>query len=302
MLSASGIARAAACPASCALPCVQSPQSTHASAGSAVHAYLEALQSLPREQALAAVPEEHQVWCSAIPLDSIPRGVPEVALAYDVRTGRARRLDTTARDYTVASSEIAGTCDLYVAPTATSPARVIDWKTGTWAQRDPEAHRPQLALYALGLARLHALDEIDAEVVSIGDDGSVSVVARWSFDLDALAEVAASVRRTHERVQTARATAPALLDVREGEHCRYCPAWASCPAKLAGIRAVLDNVDLATPEAIGRAYLRASDLERVAEQIRCAAREAAQGRSLPTGDGRAVVLDSRGRLQLRKAS
>jgi len=301
-LSASGLARAHACAAAYALPAVHTPPSTHASAGSAVHAYLDAVQTLSREQALAAVPEEHQTWCSAIDLAAIPRGESEVALAYDVRTGRARRLATTERRYDLTSTEIAGTCDLYVPATQSTPARVIDWKTGTWAQRDPEQHRPQLAFYALALARVYALDEVRAEVVSVGDDGRVGVVASWVFDVDALADVAAAVRATWDRVQSARATAPALLDVREGEHCRYCPAWQSCPAKLSGVRAVLDGADLATPEAIGRAYVRAADLERVAEQIRAAAREAAQGGALPTGDGRVVVLDSRGRLALRRAS
>jgi hypothetical protein len=176
---------------------------------------------------------------------------------------------------------------------------VIDWKTGTWSATTPDSHRPQLALYALMLARAEGLDEIRAEVVSIGDDSTVRVVASWDYDIDTLTETAASVRRTWARVQQARAAG--AVDVREGEHCRYCPAWSACPAKVNAVRAVLDDVNTLTPDAIGRAYVRAMDLERWAEAVRVAARDAAQGRSLPTGDGRVVVLDSRGRLQLKKA-
>lgn len=297
-LTASGIARAHACPAAYALPSVQTPPSTHASAGSAIHAYLEALQTLPRADALLLVPEEHRDWCASIRAQEIPRGEPEVALAYDVATGRARRLDVRERAYTVGPTEIGGTCDLHIPG---EPARVIDWKTGTHTSTAPDAHRPQLALYALMVARAEGLDEIRAEVVSIGDDGSVRVVASWDYDLDALADVAAAVRATWHRVQSARAHAVETLDVREGEHCRYCPAWSACPAKLAAVRAALGDVSTLTPDAIGRAYVRALDLERWAEQIRATAREASQGGALPTGDGRVVVLDSRGRLQLRRA-
>mgnify|MGYP000865174944 CR=1 FL=1 len=298
-LTASGIARAHACPAAYALPSVQTPPSEHASAGSAMHAFLDALQTRTRDDALTTVPEEHRAWCAAIDPTRIPRGQPEIALAYDVFSGRARRLDVRAREYAVLETEIAGTCDLYVPAIGTDPARVIDWKTGTWSAATPESHRPQLALYALMLARAEGLDEIRAEVVSIGDDSSVRVVASWDYDLDTLAETAVSVRKTWARVQQARSASS--VDVREGEHCRYCPAWNACPAKLAAVRAVLDDVSTLTPDAIGRAYVRAMDLERWAEAVRVAARDAAQGRSLPTGDGRVVVLDSRGRLQLKKA-
>lgn len=304
-LSGSGLGRAKACPVAYALPQVRR-DSEDAARGRVVHQFLAEVVSgrLSSSVALELVPQEHKKLCAAIPMDGLPRGRCEVALAYDVRTGRVRELGVIDRSYRVHEHEVPGTVDLVVDRDGLPPL-VIDWKTGHSV--DPEEHRAQLEFYGLCVARLHGEDEVDVHLGAVGDDGAIAWT-RWHLDLDTLVRIASDVRETWQKVQLARMdrsdheaqnAAPWMPDVTVGPHCRWCPAWEACPAKRAALLTVLNEK---TIDDIGKAYAVAKDAEQWIENIRVATKEAVEMRgSLATPDGRIVKKDSRGHLRFARA-
>jgi len=303
-LSGSGLGRASACAPAYALPAVRR-DSVDAERGRVVHAHLAAIaEGMRPEVALELVPADYRKLCAAIPVADVPRGRAEVALAYDVRTGRVRELTAVDRAYDVLEHEVPGTVDL-VCDRGELPPLVIDWKTGHAV--DPEEHRAQLEFYGLCVARLHGADEVDVHLGAVGDDGAI-VWTRWHLDLDTLVRVARDVRDAWQAVQLAKmdrreheaeSRAPWVPDVNVGPHCKYCPAWDHCPAKRASLLTVLKEETL---DDVGKAYAVAKDAEQWIEHIRTAAREAVDMRgALPTGDGRIIKKDSRGSLRFARA-
>lgn len=300
-LSASGLGRALHCPAAYALPAVFG-ESEHASRGRSVHRFIEAVQrGTDVESVLADSAPEVRALCSKIDLRRIPRGLPELSMAYDVATGRARVMDATGRYYEVSETEIPGTCDLYVAPTDTTPARVIDWKTIVHDQPDEHLYRPQLEFYALCLARVHRLSSVGCEVYTIGEDGAVSVAAQWTLDVWALADVATVLRRVWGRVQAERLKP--LHDVTTGAHCRHCNAWLSCPAQLASVGAVL-GVELSsmTREQAAEAYLRARAAEKHVERIKTLTREMVAANGPLEASGQRIYMTSNKSLRVVRSA
>ncbi len=304
--TASSIARVSACPSSEALPHVRTAVSPEAERGTAAHEFLFRLHNGElREDALAAVPEAHREYCASIALQPVPGAIAEVPVAYDVLRRSARLLNVSNRAYgQLAASEVAGTCDLFIPAPPGGVATVVDWKT-THDVEGMERYTPQLEFYALALARAHHVAQIRYEIVAIDERGQPHFVIQRELDFEDLEAIAERLAQAHRAVGVAlaaagdhllRSAAPWAPSVTEGDHCRYCPAWRSCPAK----RAVLDAVGR-TPEPNGATYLLVQDLERWAELGREKLREAVrEGGPLPIDEQRELRFNQRGALQIAR--
>lgn len=158
-------------------------------------------------------------WWSKSPLGYGDGWMSEAAYAYDPRTDRARRLDTTDRRYLTEVGEIAGTID--AVRVIGKKATVVDWKTGMdFAGLTADAaDNWQLRLYALCISRCHAVSEVTIAIVRITPDG----VKHTEYTLDELEldAVAAEV--------AALAAAAATSQPQPGAHCKRCRAVAVCP-------------------------------------------------------------------------
>lgn len=158
-------------------------------------------------------------WWSKSPLGYGDGWMSEAAYAYDPRTDRARRLDTTDRRYLTEVGEIAGTID--AVRVIGKKATVVDWKTGMdFAGLTADAaDNWQLRLYALCVSRCHAVSEVTIAIVRITPDGvKHTEYTLDELELDAVAsEVAALAAAVPE-------SAP-----KPGAHCKRCRAVAVCP-------------------------------------------------------------------------
>src|SRR5262249_33865089 len=121
------------------------------------------------------------------------------------------------------------------------------------------------------------------------EDGTAAPA--WaSFDTIDLAETADALRELAARTPDAAATT-------EGEHCDYCPAFMSCPAKVALARAVGDGTALAGVQQrvgempageLGAVYVKLERVLDVVERIKETARRRAAMVDVPLGDGRVL--------------
>lgn len=305
--SASGFFRADQCPPSCALP-VADHDTKAAGRGRARHKFLALIaDGVPRDDALGELTSDERTECEGIDIRSVPiGGETEVAMAFDVVAGTARRLVVDGhRQYEVTDTEIPGTADLIEWPKDHSRLAVIDWKGCLYGQDSDEVDA-QLSLYGLMAARLIGVDEVKCRVGTIGDHGGIG----WrSFVLDweDLAAVAERARRTHARVQVERQRVREsgyTPDVKLGKHCRYCNAARYCPATIAMVRMfTTGNVPEVTPENLADMYAGALAAEKAAGWARDRARELIERLGpLPLPDGRVVTLDRRRYLAVRKSA
>lgn len=237
MITFSTLNRLEVCPGSYHLPQVDTA-SEHASRGTARHAYLAALtHGVDPGAALEAVPEEHRAECDRIDLEGLPlgRAEAEVAFALNPETGEARRLGRElGRRYEITDGEIAGTVDVL------RPAYVGDYKGEHDDTPPPPADNLQLLAGAVAADVVMGWGEATVELIHLREDGS-----HWreAADLDAIA-LGAALLRIRDVVRKVRAASPDR--VTRSEHCRWCPAFAACPATLALARRLAES-----PEAVG---------------------------------------------------
>lgn len=209
MISASAVPRLLACPASHRLP-HHAYNSAHATAGQDRHAEAEAAADTGGEL-------HHAVQAMLREGDQL---ATECAFAYDVATDTARELGHRDRRYVGLSPyELPGTMDLLIR--APGRAVVVDYKS--FAEVDAAERNTQLATYALMVARAYGLDEVTVAIVYLTNAHRPSIATLSALDLDAHA---ARLRRLH--VDVLRSSAPV-----GGPHCRYCPAFLSCPVQHA---------------------------------------------------------------------
>lgn len=311
-LTGSALDRALHCGAAFALPAV-SRDSADASRGRQVHAYLEQLVTgTPRDEALAAVPDDVRELCAGVDTSQVGAGEAEVSYAYNVRTGRARRTDTPGRSYEDGADEIPGTMDRVHRDETGRPV-VTDWKNTAYSV-DLEAARAQVEFYALCAARECGHPSAGCAIAVITDDGAIAWY-RWHLDEDDLAIVAQRVRRAWDRVQAARSERaeyerttglPWVPDVSRGPWCRYCPAQIYCPAVRAAVSLGGAMPAEVTPELVAAAFLRAQDLAQAEKELRAVVGLYHDDHGpIPLEDGRVVRRDGRGSLRVlgsRKAA
>lgn len=293
-LSASKLELLERCPAAGALPVVWEESTDAQLAGTARHRYLQRAREVGPAEALAEIPLDAP-WrgqCEAIPLEEVPEGEHELAYAYDVETDTARCLGPWLdRAYATTDVEVSGTLDLQV-PGA--PWLVVDFKGAgeVTAARD----NLQLGFYALAVARVHGLDEVDVAIGYVGHHGGFFWDrARLSaFHLEAIAErvraVAAAVRRA-----AAVLAAGGIPDLAVGLHCQRCPAMRMCPAHVAMVRALVaappsvDGLPMLSDEDAGVAWVRAELIEDQLKMMKASLRARAELSGLPLPGGERLV-------------
>jgi len=296
-LSASGLRLAETCPASLHLPEIWTESGDAAEAGTGRHLYLEHLQTMTRDEALALVPADAP-WrstCEGIDPEEVPRGRAEVGVALDPDDGSAHWL-ARGRDGTgyasVPGHWITGTIDLLVE----TEQWVVDWK-GVERVDDPEINL-QLGAYGLIAARLHGWDWVRISAAHISPDGRIS----WRhgvLDAWALAEVEERILAV---VAAARAASREQGPYRRGVHCTRCSGLAACPtamglvaAMVAGGPSTIDTTGM-LPADLASAYETAAVVEAAVALTKRAVEDATWALGtlpLPSGGSLQVVERSR---------
>jgi CRISPR/Cas system-associated exonuclease Cas4 (RecB family) len=302
--------RIAICPASAAYPQIDSIGSKWTTRGNVLHAFLAAVPSIGRDAALAAVHKDFRAACEVINLDRLRMVDPqsfasEEAYAYNVATGRSRVLGRgiNRRYEGLGEDEIPGTTD--VVGLTDDAAVVWDYKTG-WHRYGPATTLRQLRTYALMAARAYGKQSARVGIVYVPESGEPRFDGG---DLDAvelalieeeLRELAASVR--HARAQVARGVMPKTV---EGDHCRNCPAFQVCPAKMALVRQMAaapesleQLIENATDAQLAEAWKRAIAAEKVIERVKDVVKKRARETPLDLGDGYVLGLVKEDALDL----
>ena len=285
-LTGSKLPRAEICAASFALPAVLGGTSRYAEAGNVVHAQLEGLAH-GRTDGVPA-------WLVALYLD-ITEGAHAVyaerCLAWDPVTGEGRDLGTHDRDYSgLRKGEIPCTVDLLVLR-GVDDSIVYDYKSGYLGAR---VDTPQLTHQALAAVGAFGLDGIHASIVHLDVEAETAKTKGRYLDAFDLESEADRVRGIVRRVAKARALPLAQLDVRESDHgCRYCPCWASCPAKTKAIATLAAHAGLArpgveivvTPETAGLVWAGIEAMESVLATAKAKVKELARMGPVALPDG-----------------
>ena len=274
----SGLARAEACPVSTRLPQVHRI-GTAAAAGSAVHLFLWRAAEVGRERALELTSEEYRARCEAIYLEKLPHGTRdawsyEVGFAYDIVTDGAEMFASTGRDYSAHAGKLCGTAD--VVGIVGSEVAVLDVKTG-WADLGKPAENLQLLAYAVAAARVSGASSATVGCIYLRDETPHYDVAQ----LDSIALDAAAARIA--QVVEAVAVVASDAEPNEGTHCKYCPAFTSCPAKIGLMREGAGEWVLDATTA-PKALARLEAVEEAAARMRAALVEYAEVTSIVVGD------------------
>lgn len=283
-MTGSGIERAMNCPTSEVLPHV-SRSSVFAEAGTMRHLLLSLIKEKGRDGALAEIPEEHREMCAAIDIEGLPTDLAaEVTYAYDPATQTARELGRNLdRDYSgVRPGEIVGTID--VVGLAPHMAYLGDYKGH---ERVSAKQNAQLLFPALCLSKMHDITSATLEIIQIGDGDNFR--SKWHADIF-------DIGAYEERLLATVATIAELkesgdLHPVEGKHCKYCPAFDSCPAKTKMIRVMADGAPLDSllpirPETAPQALVTLRRMEELTKKARAAVYAYASERPIPTADGK----------------
>ena len=241
----SSLERILACPPSSILPQDEGVKSEYASTGTAGHNFLEAVHHVGVEAALEHVPDEYREMCELIPVEKLPTHLStEVAFAYDAATGEATQLGRLEehRNYgPLPSTAIACTVD--VCGVSEDSVYIADWKFGHGSVTKAREN-PQLLFGALCAARVYGKDKAIVEIIKLSDPGRP-----WhdrdvldAFDLGAFQGRVIHLRHRIEKLQNRELKSE---DFAEGEHCKYCKAFDSCPKKQALIKRA-SSEDMAT--------------------------------------------------------
>lgn len=171
----------------------------------------------------------------------------EVKFAIDLVTGEGRELGIgTDRDYSDARGEvftICGTADAIAI--GDDVVVVVDKK-----RFNPDVTRPaqnaQLHIAALALCRAHKKER--AEVAILHEVRGLEVAELDVLDLDTFAAEAKQILEDATRARWAARNGD-QLPLREGPWCRWCPAFAACPKKLALKKEVDAHPIVVSPDA-----------------------------------------------------
>jgi hypothetical protein len=171
-------------------------------------------EAVDAPRVLAAVDQWRKWWAGGDGWNA------EMRLAYDTATGRARELPRGShRDYSSAtSSEIVGTADAVAV--GDDCVIVWDWKLGRPENVDAAEENRQLSFLGLAAARLFRRPKARVGLSFVSTSGVTEDVHELdAFDLE---QVEYDLRQDVARIPAAE-PAP-------GDHCKWCPARAVCPA------------------------------------------------------------------------
>lgn len=229
-LTGSGLWRASRCIASAVLPRASSTN-VWAERGKAIHKFLLEVNRIGRDKALDQIEDEKfRAACALIRTERLPVDpgayAAEVALAYDVVTGRARELHRKGdRDYSMCTAtEIPMTLDV-VGLVGSEAVKVVDYKSG-YKYIEPPAVNWQFRIGGLAAARVWGRNVALVDMIRLGADGEPFSTS-GELDLFGLSEVAEEARELH-----ADATRAAAADVEPpitiGSHCEGCASISVC--------------------------------------------------------------------------
>lgn len=253
LTSGSGWERLSLCPASVALPHANY-ESIYSARGTAIHAFLEALTTMPRDEALRLVDADWRSTCEALELEGLDAQLAlaaEVALAYHFEHRTARELGRgVGRKYDdVGIDELPTTLDIVgvrVLPSGVRRGVVIDWKTG-WTTRRKIDRVVQLKIGALVAARAFQLDVVEVQLVHVFEDERPwvqrEVFEGWEIDVIEAEAIELYRRARAMRELMLQGVVPDRFET--GPWCDTCPSREFCPAQTSLIRSVLslDDVD-----------------------------------------------------------
>ncbi len=301
-ISPSSLGRAAACARSEAMPHVHD-NSPAARKGTVAHKFLADCLEHGRELALGMAADPDDIdWLSGIDVERLPafdpRGYePEVALAFDPGTGKARALGKNltreearglAKDH-----ELVGIID--VLGTTHDAAVAHDYKTG-WGYVEPAEVNWQLRTYALFAARFLGKAAATYSVIRVRDNGTVWFDTAQMDELDLLAHEEALLALLAARELVRKLTRDGrweeLPPLMEGRHCRYCPAMHVCPAKVNAIRVIgtpLEDTSLVqgpvTEEQKRVAWVKVKAAKKTLERYEAILRDLARQEPIQLGGG-----------------
>ena len=226
----------------------------------------------------------------------------EAAFIYQPETRNARFLGCQKnREYgKLAPGEIPGTADLIVH----GDGRVGVWDhkfRDTWVE--PAAENPQLQILALMASTYFKVSEVTAGWTKYDRKALPEIVPGYSdravfdaFDLESIAE---AVQKESIRLQIAhqKIGLGKMPDVSAGEHCTYCEARRSCPAKTGLMRAALgqpahflESLRALAPEQVGELYYKLRPLQAALHALRAEIEEMAREQPITMPDGKVLML------------
>ncbi len=312
---ASSLDLAFACPASAALAKVYDAVGEPAIRGNVFHKFCEDSRLVGRDEALKAVPSEYSWWINQCAIDRIFAGLNDVllerAFAIDVEARIARLLPKAEHwQYRGEPTEFLGICDLWAIDAAGMPV-VGDHKTGRKLDRPSQLSQMKFFAAAAYLMR-DKPSFVEARIHYIEPDGNVAIETELvSADecekfITTLVNLRRKIVTAHEAVISGRAPTVSV-----GEHCRFAKCYASCPAKiplltktLPEVDAILEQLEMMTPAAIGWAYMKVKELKAHIERLEDVAEEAAKMSSepLPLPNGKVLkFVEQRGKKTLNQS-
>lgn len=302
-VTASGLERALACPASVVLPQVNTT-TRYSTSGNVKHAFVRrVLRGLTVQQALVGVPEEQRATCEAIYFRRVAGDLTEIqseqAWALDVETNEVRFLgENIGRAYPeLGPNEVCGTEDL-AGLRIDSAYVTADIKSGYKPVTACEDNAQVKFFARVHMLRHPELDVVEGRILTIRADGTVGIDAHdfTRFDLDCFGDELSEMR---DRIAAARAEyeSTGRAKVSRGSWCDYCPAKSACPAFVGLARAmasegtsslelVLSKIAALTPTEQGEVWERARGFADVAEQIIDALKSIAKQDPIPLADGK----------------
>lgn len=296
MISGSSLSRVKLCPVSEVLP-HRNTISKDAERGSAVHAFLADVPTMGRDEALTRVDEKYRLLCEIIDLGKLPASnpgafAPEIAFVWNTAKGEVRELgQSLGRNYgKLSAAEIPCTLDNVGISSDGETAIVTDYKGG-WSNADPAFENMQLRFGALCFCRAKGLKRAHISIIRIKEDGQSwydsAELTEW--DLDVIEGQVAHIVDSVTEAQLASAQGQRLTPT-TGEHCRYCPAYASCPAVTSLAVAVSGGelgVEL-TRENAAIAWQRIKDIKRMVKEAEESVREFAAIEPIDLGGGKVL--------------
>lgn len=286
--TASQLDRAKRCPASCVLPQTENVSEWN-ERGGATHTYL-----LSESRGKAHhVPPDHRAYVERIKEEEVPRGIYEISFAMDLESGLARVLGRNLPDYKGAHpQEVCGTADIFKSEGAY--VYIGDVKTGLAHHVPPPQENLQLGFLALAASRVENKDKALVEILHIMETGDVKKEGVFldGWKLDAIeVELVHTIGRVREAA--AIVAAAGVPPVVTGPHCKFCPAFAACPAQTALVKLMAAGgrdlekqiMEALTVETAGRAYAMYKNAQELLNRVRDGIYGFAQQHPVDIGNG-----------------
>jgi hypothetical protein len=236
----------------------------------------------------------HKVHASVLPKVDPASLAYEVAFVYDALKGTAKEVGRDiGRSYpALAHFELAGTADL-VGMTEDSVV-ILDLKSGYGRLPAPGDHW-QLRILGLMAARAYGRTHARLGLMFQHDEDDEPRYEFGEADAFDLSDTAEAVKETAIRLDTERALYlnGLIPDVTPGEHCKYCPAFSGCPAKVGLLRTLASDPDLAmssllsslSPEKAPDVYWKVQEYDALFKKVKEALHSYAWNHPIQLGNG-----------------